>query len=86
MTRVAVISTGWISSATIRAIPRRIHLDLAGVWAHSADKTGRDTDDIVGPGTIGVATTHHLVNIVAPHPDWHPSGDRTELHLPVSSR
>ena len=38
--RVAVISTGWISSLAIRAIVRRPHLELVGVWVHSAEKTG----------------------------------------------
>ena len=38
--RIAVISTGWISSLAIRAIVRRPHLELVGVWVHSAEKTG----------------------------------------------
>ncbi|HET9892284.1 MAG TPA: dihydrodipicolinate reductase, partial [Mycobacterium sp.] len=48
--RVAVISTGWISSLAIRAIVRRPHLELVGVWVHNAEKVGRDAGEIVGIG------------------------------------
>jgi 2,4-diaminopentanoate dehydrogenase len=67
--RVAVISTGWISSLAIRAIARRPHLELVGVWVHSAEKTGRDAGEIVGLGPIGVTTTNDLDDIIALKPD-----------------
>lgn len=67
--RVAVISTGWISSVAIRAIARRPHLDLVGVWVHSADKVGRDAGEIVGIGSTGVTTTGDLEDIIALKPD-----------------
>lgn len=67
--RVAVISTGWISSLAIRAIVRRPHLELVGVWVHSPEKTGRDAGEIVGLGPIGVTTTNDLDDIVALRPD-----------------
>jgi 2,4-diaminopentanoate dehydrogenase len=67
--RVAVISTGWISSLAIRAIVRRPHLELVGVWVHSPEKTGRDAGEIVGLGPIGVTTTNDLDDIVALKPD-----------------
>lgn len=67
--RVAVISTGWISGLAIRAIVRRAHLELVGVWVHSADKTGRDAGEIVGLGPIGVTTTNDLDDIIALKPD-----------------
>ncbi|WP_407662049.1 NAD(P)H-dependent amine dehydrogenase family protein [Mycolicibacterium elephantis] len=67
--RVAVISTGWISSLSIRAIVRRPHLDLVGVWVHSAEKVGRDAGEIVGLGPIGVITTGDLDDIIASKPD-----------------
>jgi hypothetical protein len=67
--RVAVISTGWISSLAIRAIVRRPHLDLVGVWVHSPEKTGRDAGEIVGLGPIGVTTTNELDDIIAGKPD-----------------
>ena len=67
--RVAVISTGWISSLSIRAIVRRPHLELVGVWVHSAEKTGRDAGEIVGLGPIGVITTNNLDDIIALKPD-----------------
>lgn len=69
MIRVAVISTGWIGSVAIRAIHRRSHLDLVGVWVHSADKAGRDAGDIVGLGPIGITTTNDLADIIALRPD-----------------
>ena len=65
--RVAVISTGWISSVSIRAIMRRPHLELVGVWVHSPDKVGRDAGEIVGLGPIGVLTTGALDDIIAAH-------------------
>ena len=55
--RVAVISTGGVGSIALRAINRRAHLDLVGVWVHSPEKTGRDAGEIVGLGPIGVTTT-----------------------------
>lgn len=67
--RVAVISTGWISSVAIRSIVRRPHLELVGVWVHSPDKTGRDAGEVVGIGPIGVATTNDLDDIIALKPD-----------------
>src|SRR5271163_2547713 len=67
--RVAVISTGWISSLSIRAIVRRPHLELVGVWVHSAEKTGRDAGELVGLGPIGVTTTAELDDIIALKPD-----------------
>ena len=67
--RVAVISTGWISSLAIRAIARRPHLELVGVWVHSAEKVGRDAGDIVGLGPLGVTTTGDLDDIIALKPD-----------------
>lgn len=67
--RVAVISTGWISSLAIRAITRRPHLRLVGVWVHSPDKAGRDAGEIVGTGPIGVTTTRDLDDIIALEPD-----------------
>lgn len=69
MIRIAVISTGWIGSVAIRAIHRRRHLDLVGVWVHSADKTGRDAGEIVGLGPIGITTTNDLADIIAAKPD-----------------
>lgn len=67
--RVAVISTGWISSLSIRAIVRRPHLDLVRVWVHSAEKVGRDAGEIVGSGPITVITTGDLDDIIAAKPD-----------------
>ncbi|OBK17881.1 dihydrodipicolinate reductase [Mycobacterium asiaticum] len=67
--RVAVISTGWISSLAIRAIVRRRHLELVGVWVHTAEKTGRDVGEIVALGQIGITTTNSLDDIIALRPD-----------------
>lgn len=67
--RVAVISTGWISSVAIRTIVRRPHLELVGVWVHSPEKVGRDVGDIVGIDPAGVNTTGDLDDIIALKPD-----------------
>ncbi|OBB25028.1 dihydrodipicolinate reductase [Mycolicibacterium elephantis] len=58
-----------MSSLSIRAIVRRPHLDLVGVWVHSAEKVGRDAGEIVGMGPIGVITTGDLDDIIASKPD-----------------
>ncbi|MGV0605811.1 dihydrodipicolinate reductase [Mycolicibacterium sp. XJ2] len=58
-----------MSSLSIRAIVRRPHLDLVGVWVHSAEKVGRDVGEIVGLGPIGVITTGDLDDIIAAKPD-----------------
>lgn len=67
--RVAVISTGGVGSLALRAIARRAHLDLVGVWVHSPEKAGRDAGELVGLGPIGVTTTSELDDIVALKPD-----------------
>nr|WP_090340670.1 dihydrodipicolinate reductase [Mycolicibacterium malmesburyense] len=58
-----------MSSLSIRAIVRRPHLDLVGVWVHSPEKVGRDAGEIVGLGPIGVITTGDLDDIIAARPD-----------------
>ncbi|KUI22539.1 dihydrodipicolinate reductase [Mycobacterium sp. GA-1285] len=58
-----------MSSLSIRAIVRRPHLELVGVWVHSTEKVGRDAGEIVGWGPIGVITTGDLDDIVALKPD-----------------
>ena len=67
--RVAVISTGGVGSIALRAINRRTHLDLVGVWVHSPEKTGRDAGEIVGLSPIGVTTTADLDDIIKLKPD-----------------
>lgn len=64
-----MISTGWIGSVAIRAIHRRAHLQLVGVWVHSTDKVGRDAGELVGLGPIGVTSTGALDEIIALRPD-----------------
>ena len=66
---MAVISTGGVGSLALRAIVRRAHLALVGVWVHSAGKTGRDAGELVGLGPIGVTTTNDLDDIIALKPD-----------------
>nr|WP_090277743.1 dihydrodipicolinate reductase [Mycolicibacterium komanii] len=58
-----------MSSLSIRAIVRRPHLDLVGVWVHSTEKVGRDAGEIVGLGPIGMITTGDLDDIIAARPD-----------------
>jgi hypothetical protein len=67
--RVAVISTGGVGSLALRAIVRRPHLDLVGVWVHSPEKTGRDAGELVGLGPIGVTATNDLDDIIGLKPD-----------------
>lgn len=67
--RVAVISTGGVGSIALRAINRRAHLDLVGVWVHSPEKAGRDAGEVVGVGPIGVTTTADLDDIIKLKPD-----------------
>ncbi|WP_082963766.1 dihydrodipicolinate reductase [Mycobacterium sp. 852002-51961_SCH5331710] len=58
-----------MSSLSIRAIARRPHLDLVGVWVHSTEKVGGDAGEIVGLGPIGMITTGDLDDIIAARPD-----------------
>ncbi|WP_081287641.1 NAD(P)H-dependent amine dehydrogenase family protein [Mycobacterium asiaticum] len=58
-----------MSSLAIRAIVRRRHLELVGVWVHTAEKTGRDVGEIVALGQIGITTTNSLDDIIALRPD-----------------
>jgi hypothetical protein len=67
--RIAVISTGGVGSLALRAIVRRPHLDLVGVWVHSPEKTGRDAGELVGLGPIGVTATNDLDDIIGLKPD-----------------
>src|SRR6185312_1511502 len=67
--RVAIISTGGVGSIAVRAINRRAHLDLVGVWVHNPEKAGRDAGEVVGIGPIGVTTTSALEDIIGLKPD-----------------
>ena len=45
------------------------HIDLVGVYVHSAAKVGRDAGDLAGVGRTGIAATNSLDAVIALRPD-----------------
>ena len=48
--RVVQWSTGEVGSIAVRVLAARPDLELAGVWVHSAAKSGRDAGELAGAG------------------------------------
>jgi hypothetical protein len=63
--RVVQWATGNIGARSLRAVIEHPNLTLAGVYAHSADKAGRDAGDLCGLGPTGVTATHDVDEILA---------------------
>ena len=55
--RVVQWATGTVGIHAAPAIARHPDLELIGLWAHSADKIGRDAGDICGVEPLGVTAT-----------------------------
>jgi 4-hydroxy-tetrahydrodipicolinate reductase len=62
----------------LHAILARPDLELVGVYAHGADKAGRDAADLCGwPEPNGVAATGSIDDLIALRPDaccYNPAG------------
>ena len=63
--RVVQWATGNIGTYALRAVIEHPHLTLAGVYVHSAAKSGRDAGELCGIGRTGVIATQDVDEIVA---------------------
>lgn len=63
--RVVQWSTGNIGTRALRAVIEHPHLELAGVYAASPEKSGRDAGDLCGAGSTGIAATADIDEILA---------------------
>jgi len=67
--RVVQWSTGEVGAIAVRVLAARPDLELAGVWVHSAAKTGRDAGELVGTGRLGIQATSDADALLALAPD-----------------
>src|SRR5689334_7857284 len=68
--RVIQWTTGNIGRRSLHAIIGRPDLELVGVYAHGADKVGRDAADLCGwPSPTGVLATNDIDELIALRPD-----------------
>lgn len=67
--RVVQWATGNVGSRALRRAIEHSHLDLVGVWVHSADKVGRDAGELAGVGPTGVKATNSIDDVIALKPD-----------------
>jgi 4-hydroxy-tetrahydrodipicolinate reductase len=63
--RVVQWASGNIGSRALRAVLEHPDLTLAGLYAHTPDKAGRDAGELCGLGPTGVVATHDIDEIVA---------------------
>ncbi|MFF7884548.1 dihydrodipicolinate reductase [Streptomyces sp. NPDC020794] len=63
--RVVQWASGNIGSRALRAVLEHPDLTLAGLYAHTPDKAGRDAGELCGLGPTGVAATHDIDEIMA---------------------
>jgi 2,4-diaminopentanoate dehydrogenase len=67
--RVVQWATGNVGSRSLRVVIEHPHMDLVGLFVHSADKVGRDAGELCGLGSIGINATNRIDDIVALKPD-----------------
>jgi 4-hydroxy-tetrahydrodipicolinate reductase len=67
--RVVQWATGNVGSRSLRVVIEHPHMDLVGLFVHSADKVGRDAGDLCGLGPVGIKATNRVDDIVALKPD-----------------
>lgn len=67
--RVAQWTTGNVGKFTLRAIIDNPTLELAGVFAYSADKAGLDAGDLCDRPHVGIRATDQIDAIIAARPD-----------------
>jgi 4-hydroxy-tetrahydrodipicolinate reductase len=58
--RVIQWSTGNVGGYALRSIIGHPELELAGLWVHSEDKTGRDAGELCGLDPVGVSATNDV--------------------------
>jgi hypothetical protein len=68
--RVIQWTTGNIGSRSLHAIIGRPDMELVGVFAHGADKVGKDAAELAGwPEPTGVTATNDIDALIAQKPD-----------------
>ncbi len=67
--RVVQWTTGNVGRCAVRMLAEAPHLELVGLFAHSADKVGRDAGDLVGISPLGVTATDDIDALLALRPD-----------------
>lgn len=77
--RVLQWSTGNVGRASLRAILAHPELELAGVFAHGADKAGVDAGSLLGRDEVGIAVTTDLETALSIDVDC-------VLHMPLPSQ
>jgi 2,4-diaminopentanoate dehydrogenase len=63
--RVIQWATGRTGTRAMRAVLDHPHLELVGLWVHSADKVGRDAGDLCDRPATGVVATNSLDDVLA---------------------
>jgi hypothetical protein len=63
--RVVQWATGNVGRAAIEGILEHPELELAGCWVHSEDKDGMDVGAVVGRGSLGIAATRDVDELLA---------------------
>lgn len=67
--RVVQWATGNVGMRALRRAIEHPHLEVVGVWVHSADKVGKDAGELAGLAPNGVKTTHRMDDVLALRPD-----------------
>jgi hypothetical protein len=63
--RIAHVGTGYTGTIALRQILRSPYFELVGHLAHSRDKAGHDSGELVGEATAGVLATPDLAEFLA---------------------
>lgn len=67
--RVVQWATGNVGLRSLRVVIEHPHMDLVGLFVHSADKVGRDAGELCGLNPVGIKATNRVDDIVALKPD-----------------
>lgn len=62
--RVVQWATGNIGAKSLRAVIEHPHLELVGLFVHSADKVGKDAGELCGAASTGVLATSSIDDIL----------------------
>ena len=67
--RVVQWTTGNVGRRAARAVLGNPDYELVGVYAHGADKVGRDAGELIGTEPTGILATNDIDALLALHPD-----------------
>src|SRR5262245_2659807 len=62
-------ATGNVGLRAMQRVIESSHLDLVGVWVHSAEKAGKDAGELAGLASNGVKAVTTLEEVIALKPD-----------------